>query len=118
MAEIPHKERLPSQVFAEYSRRWVVLNGAASLLEEGKKTFFNQLKLKEIEGNPKISQAAAETNASVRQEYIDYFNQMVEARTKANEARIGMKYAEIRAQERNNEEAAARQERRMIGANG
>jgi hypothetical protein len=118
MAEIPHKERLPSQIFAEYGRRWVALDGAASLLEEGKKTFFNQLKLQEIENNPKLSQAAAETNASVRPEYIGYFNKMVDARIKANEARIGMKYAEIRAQERNSEEAAMRQERRMMGVNG
>jgi hypothetical protein len=118
MQPIPTSERLPSQIFAEYGRKWVMLDGAASLLEEGKKTFFNQLKLQEMSNNPKLSQAAAETNASVRADYIDYFEKMVDARVKANEARIGMKYAEIRAQERNSEEAAARQERRMIGANG
>jgi hypothetical protein len=113
----PRRERLPSQIYAEYGKKWVALNGAASLLEENKKSVFAQMKLNFLlgprSGEAKKTKADAEDQVLVSDEWKEYVGKMIEARTAANEARVAMKYAEIRAQERNSEEAAARVERRM-----
>jgi len=118
MTEIPIRERLPSQIFAEWAKKWVALDGAARLLEENRKTVFHQLRADELFAHPKISISAAEGNVYTNQKYIEYIKEMVETRTKANEARVAMKFAEIRAQEHNSEAAAARMERRMMSTNG
>jgi soluble cytochrome b562 len=113
VADIPRQERLPSQIYAEYGKKWVSLNGAASLLEESKKSVFEEMVNAVVSKEEKISKTAAEGKVYSSPEWKDYVKKMVEARTLANKARIAMKYAEIRAQERNSEEAAARIERRI-----
>jgi hypothetical protein len=118
MSEIPARERLPSQIYAEWAKKWVALDRAARLLEENKKTVFYQYRNKQMQVTPKPSIAVAEGNVYALPEYIEYLHEMVELRFKANEAKIAMRYAELRAQEHNSEAAAARMERRMMGNNG
>lgn len=65
---------------------WAEQNAAADLLEETRKTLRSQLATKFI---PEVGSAVkAEMMAEASQEYIEHIRSMVEARRKANTARV------------------------------
>lgn len=64
---------------------WADKDGAASLLEETRKTLRSQIALKFLPDAGSVSKA--EMNAEATEEYIIHVRNMVDARTQANRAR-------------------------------
>ena len=84
---------LPDQFYAS-AMKWATLDEAARKLEEMRTAYFARL-MKEITDKveadaPKPTMAAAERDAKASQPWHDYLTDMIEARTRANEARADM----------------------------
>lgn len=79
------------------------------MLEESKSAVFSQMigKL----GDMPVSRAEHKVRAS--DEWHDYLKKMVDQRSKANAAKVALKYLEMKYFERQSQEATARSERRM-----
>jgi len=88
---------------------WVAEDTAARLLEESKHIVFSQLVGKK--GDMPVSRAEHAVRGS--DDWQDFINKMVEARSKANAAKIELRYREMRFYERQSTEATARAERRL-----
>ena len=98
-----------SEKYRLAGKSWVELNAAASLLEETKSANLSQMML----SNHADSVSKAEMLAKASPRWTEYIEAMVEARRKANLARVEMKWAEMKAQEQSSQEATARVERRI-----
>lgn len=88
---------------------WVAEDSAARMMEESKSAVFSQMVGQQ--GDMPVSRA--EHNVRASNEWHDYLKQMVEQRTKANSAKVELKYLEMKYFERQSHEATARSERRM-----
>jgi len=88
---------------------WVAEDSAARLLEETKSVVFSQLVSKQ--GDIPVSRAEHKVRGSY--EWHDWVENMVKQRTKANAAKIELRYAEMRFYEMQSHEATQRAERRL-----
>ena len=102
-----------NETYAEHYRlagqEWVAEDSAARLLEETKSIVFSQLVGKQ--GDMPVSRA--EHNVRGSEEWRDFVTNMVEARTKANAAKVEMRFREMKFMERQSIDATARAERRL-----
>lgn len=84
-------------------------DSAARMLEETKSAVFSQMVGKQ--GDMPVSRAEHNVRASA--DWHDFLKNMVEQRTKANAAKVELKYLEMKFYERQSADATARAERRM-----
>lgn len=107
--EIPERERLPSEVFRIAAKEWVELDGAARILESTKDAVLSQM----VIARGKMAVARAEREAKASPEWTDFLEKMNAARTRANLARVKMKWTEMKFSEWQSMDANGRTERRM-----
>ena len=81
------------QKLVELGERWADEHAAASFLEETQKPLLARLTLERCVGSK--SRAQAETEALATPEYRQHITQMVEARRKANIARVRQQSAQV-----------------------
>lgn len=94
----------------EAADRWVALDAAATLLEEGKSAFLSQ-KMTAL-GDVPVSRAELTVKASP--EWSDFIKKMCRAREQANLAKIEAEFLKMRFSENMSKEANGRQELRMV----
>lgn len=90
---------------------WADLDGAASLLEETRRTLLAQLQI----GAGDLSMAAREMYALANQDYRDHVAKMVEARRMANRALVRYKAMQVLADMRRTQESTRRAELKALG---
>lgn len=88
---------------------WVADDSAARLLEETKSVVFSQMVSKQ--GDMPVSRAEHAVRSS--DDWRDFISKMVEARTKANAAKVELRYSEMKFLEWQSAAATARAERRL-----
>lgn len=84
-----------SEQYALAAHKWVDLDSAASMLEEAKSAILSQWMLGT--GETAVSRAEAITKASAR--WSEYLKNMVDARTKANHAKVECDFLRMKMQE-------------------
>jgi len=89
---------------------WVAEDSAARLLEETKSVVFSQMVSNQGKDLP-VSRAEHAVRSS--EDWKEFIEKMVTQRTKANAAKINLRYAEMRFYEMQSHEATARAERRL-----
>lgn len=103
-------DNLPlSEQFRIVAKRWVDADAAAGMLEEGKSAFLSRLMAEK--GDMPVSRAEMEVKSSG--EWLDYINNMVEARKKAALLKVQMEYIRIKFSEWQSAEASKRAEMRL-----
>ena len=85
------------------AKEWVELDAAASLLENLRSANLSQLML----GNHSESVSRAEMMARASPQWTEYNEKMVEARRKANLAKVKMEWDKMKFSERQSVEATA-----------
>ena len=93
MTTLPLSQYDPNELrqrLVDLGTAWAEANGAAELLEEGRKSVLAQYALK----MPGKSMAERESMALACDEYREYFRAMVSARTKANRAMVEYRAAQ------------------------
>lgn len=108
--EMPERERPISEQFRIVAKEWVVADSAARNLEERKAGEFARLCLKQGDG---LSVAKAEMLAKASEEWTEFIDRLVDAKTQANLKRMHMKFLEIRFSEWQAMDANNRSERRL-----
>jgi len=98
-----------SEQYRLAGEEWVADDSAARLLEETKSVVFSQLVNKQ--GDMPVSRAEHAVRSS--DEWHEFITKMVEARTKANAAKVYLRYAEMKFFEWQSANANARAERRL-----
>ncbi len=88
---------------------WVEADAAARILEETKTVIFSQMMSKH--SDMPVSRAEHLVRGST--EWHEWVHNMVEQRTKANAAKIELRYREMKFMEHQSHAATARAERRM-----
>jgi len=91
------------------AREWVELEAAASLLENLRSANLSQIML----GNKTESVSKAEMLARASPQWTEYNEKMVEARRKANLAKVKLEWDRMKFSEQQSQEATARAERRL-----
>lgn len=91
---------------------WADLDAAARILEESKSAVLAQRMADH--GDMPVSKAEMKVKAS--EFWQDYICKMVNAKTRANKARIEMEFTKMQAWERQSAEAYERQEMRMTAS--
>ncbi len=103
-------ERPISELFRLAALDYVDLDAAARTLEENKGGILSH-KITQLAPMP-VSRAEALVKAS--EEWRDYIYKMVEARTKANRAKVEVEFLRMKFMEQNSEQANARLERKAL----
>lgn len=98
-----------SEQYRLAAQKWVQVDAAARMLEEGKSAFVAQ-RMNSL-GDIPVSKAERMVKGS--EEYADYIKKMVNAKTAANEMREELAFLKMRHMERTSEEANARSERKL-----
>lgn len=98
-----------SEQFRLAAKEWVSLDSAASMLEESKSAFLSQ-RMAAL-GDVPVSRAELTVKAS--EEWKQYIQSMVEARTKANLSKVKTEWLRMRFSEWQSHEANARAERKL-----
>ena len=98
-----------SEKYRITAKNWVELDAAASLLEETKSANLSQMMI--ANGADSVSKAEMLAKASPR--WSEYVSGMVDARRKANKAKVELEWIRMRFQEQSSAEATARAERRL-----
>jgi hypothetical protein len=112
--EITLKSNQPlSEQFRLLAKKWVALDAAASLLEETKSAQLSSLIAKLIGENPDLAHNAAERTVKASQEWQDIVAATVEARRKANLAKVAVEYIKMKDREQQSYEATKRAEMRL-----
>lgn len=109
IAQMPEHERPLSEQFRLVAKEWVELDGAARLMEESKTAVLAQ-RMKQQGDKPA---AHAERDAKSSTEWLDYLTKMVDARTRANLAKVKMEWLRIKERELDRSDWAQRTERKM-----
>ncbi len=104
----PEYEKPISELYRLAALKWVDLDAAARMYEESRSAVLAQ-RVTALAPMP-VSRAEAAVKAS--QEWEDYTQRMVEARTKANEAKVEVEFYKMRHMENVSVEANARLERK------
>lgn len=100
---------LPSEQYRIAAKEWVALDGAARLLEETKTAVLAQ-RMKDCGDIPA---AHAEREVKASQEWWAFIEEMAEARTQANLAKVKMEYYRMKFMEWNSMEATKRSEMKL-----
>ena len=98
-----------SEQYRLAGENWVADDSAARIMEETKNVVFSQMVNKQ--GDMPVSRAEHAVRSS--DEWHEFITKMVEARTKANAAKVYLRYAEMRFFEWQSANANARAERRL-----
>lgn len=98
-----------SEQYRLVAKAWAEEDGAARLLEETKTAVLSQ-RMKALGDVPA---AHAERDVKASQEWHEFIETMVAARTRANLKKLQLKYLEMKFSEQQSFEATARAERRM-----
>ncbi len=98
-----------SEQFRVCAKDWVDKDTAANMLEESKSAVLARL----ISDQGDMPVNRAETNVKASQEWQDYIEQMVNARSAASLAKVKCEYVRMRFNEWQSAEATARAERRL-----
>ena len=98
-----------SEIYREAALDWVDKDAAARMLEECKSAFLAKMK---TETGAKTD-AEAERQVKVTDEWKDYVRRMVNAKTAANRAKVHLNYVEMRGWENRSMEATKRAEMRL-----
>lgn len=98
------KETPLSELWHRASEDWTLLESAASILEECKSAFLSQLMTSQ--GDMPVSKS--ELKAKSDPKWTEYLKAMVDARTKANFAKIKVEYLRMRFFEENSRAATER----------
>ena len=106
---LPGDNQQLSEQFRLAALEWVKLDAAARLLEETKSTQLAQ-RVKALGDMPVTS---AERDVKATAEWEADIRNMVEARTKANKAKVQLKWIEMRFSEQQSFEASKRAEMRL-----
>lgn len=109
ITSLPTREWPLSEQYRLVAKEWVELDGAARLLEETKTTVLAQ-RMKALGDKPA---AHAERDVRASPEWAEFIESMVEARTKANLAKVKMKWVEMKFAEWQSSDANQRAERKM-----
>ncbi len=106
---LPVAEQPISEQYRIAAKTWVELDGAARMLEETKTAVLAQ-KMKMLGDKPA---AHAERDVKSSDEWGRFLKEMVEARTRANLAKVKMEWVRMLAAEWQAKNATARAEMRM-----
>lgn len=98
-----------SEQFRLAALEWVTLDAAARVLEDSKSAIVSQW-INDF-GDVPVSRAEARVKAS--DEYLRLIEDIANARTKANKAKVKVEYLRMRFSEQIGHDATARLERRM-----
>lgn len=98
-----------SEEYRLAAREWVQLDAAARMLEETKSAILSQMMSKQGD----VPAAHAERDSKASPEWMDHIQAMVNARTRANEAKVKLEWVRMRFQEQMSIEANARAESRL-----
>ena len=98
-----------SEEYRISAKAWVELDAAANMLEESKSAVLSRMM--SDEGDMPVSRA--ELNVKASKEWQEYIKNMVEARGKANLAKVKLEWIRMRHSEQQSHEATARAERRL-----
>jgi DNA polymerase III gamma/tau subunit len=102
-----------SEQFRLLAKQWVALDAAASLLEETKSAQLSSMVAKVIGENKDLAHNAAERTVKASKDWSDLVQAIVEARRKANLAKVAVEYIRMRSREQESYEATKRAEMRM-----
>lgn len=108
-----HSNQPISEQYRIAGVEWVELDRVASLLEQTKSAVLSQITAKHIEGDLKLSLNKAEMAARTSADWHEFISSMVEARSKANLAKINLEYMRMRHMEQMSHEATSRAESRL-----
>ena len=97
-----------SEQFRIVAKHWVDADAAASLMEESKSAFLAQ---RMAEGDGPVSRREMEVKASA--EWLDYVQQMCEARKRASLLKVQLEYIRMQFSERQSSEATRRAEMKL-----
>ena len=112
-AEMPEKERPISEEYRIAAKEWVAAKKGFRLLEEMKKINMARMKNALMQERGKMLDAQAERLVLVTDEWAAIVNELVEAETACDYARVKMKWIELRYGEWQSDDANARKERHM-----
>lgn len=110
---IPEKDRPLSEEYRLAAKEWVDLDSAASLLEELRTTVLEQKKSNYIALHGEMADNKVERIVKSSADWEQYIRDMLEARKKANLAKVKIKWIEMRATEWMSAGATARAEMKM-----
>lgn len=102
-----------SEQYRLVAKKWVALDNAARLLEESKTVVLEQRKNEIVRQNPKMADSHAERKAKADPAWQEWIANMVEARTKANLAKVQLEYLRMRHSEQQSTEATWRAEMKL-----
>jgi hypothetical protein len=109
VSAMPERERPLSEQYRVVAKKWVELDGAARMLEETKSAVLSQM-MKALGDKPA---AHAERDVKASGEWKEFIASMVEARTKANLAKVQLEYIRMKFSEWQSLNATSRAELRM-----
>jgi hypothetical protein len=102
-----------SEQFRLLAKQWVALDAAASLLEETKSAQLSSRIAVLIGANPNLAHNAAERAVKASEEWKKDVEAIVEARRKANLAKVAVEYIRMRHSENQSYEATKRAEMKL-----
>jgi hypothetical protein len=100
--------RPQSELYREAASRWTDLDSAARMLEESKTAVFSQKVNELLRDFPQYSMAKAEARIKGGDEWQQYIDRMVRARTEANRAKIAVEFERMRFWEQSQDRADER----------
>ena len=101
----------PSEAYRLAGEEWADLEAAASYLEDTKSAIMAQMQTKL--GDMPVNRAEQIVKAS--QEWVKHVESIIDARKKANKAKINLEYARMKYYEGQSQDANRRTEIRMLG---
>ena len=100
--------RPQSELYREAASRWTDLDSAARMLEESKTAVFSQKVNELLREFPAYSMAKAEARIKGGDDWQQYIDRMVRARTEANRAKIAVEFERMRFWEQSQDRADER----------
>ena len=110
MRELPETDRPLSELYRIAAKQWVELDGAARMLEESKTAVLAQ----RMKALGDIPAAHAEREVKASPQWDEFIRSMVDARTRANLARVKLAWIKMKAAEWQSTEANARMEAKLV----
>src|SRR5262245_21095667 len=110
ISRLPRDQRPISERFRILALQWADADNAAHMMDEMKTAVLAQRKNKQIEADPKLSEAKAERLVRASPDWEKYIKEMCGNRSRANVMRQELKYLEMRHREWISADANARKE--------
>lgn len=114
IAQMPEREQPLSEQYRIVAKEWVSAEAGAQLLEDLKTTKLEQKKQALIDTEGPMPDSHAERRVKAGIEWEEYIREIVDAREKANFAKVKMDYIKMRFNEWQAKDATARAEMKMI----